>query len=76
MITKIQINENVKKELDKFNSGKETYGRIILTLMYITEENKRKQEELLIGGCREMAEENLKITKEFETIEDLDDWEW
>jgi hypothetical protein len=30
----------------------------------------------MIEGCKEMAEENLKITKEFEAIEDLDDWEW
>ena len=37
---------------------------------------KRKQEELMIEGCREMAEENLKITKEFEAIEEDFDWEW
>lgn len=37
---------------------------------------KRDQEQLLIEGCREMAEENLKIEKEFAAIEDLRDWEW
>jgi len=36
---------------------------------------KKKQEELLIEGCKEMTEENLKITKEFEAIENLSDWE-
>jgi len=34
---------------------------------------KKEQEELLIEGCKEMAEENLKITKEFEAIENLSD---
>ncbi len=76
MVTTIQLNENVKKELDKFNSGKETYEQIILNLMDIAEENKRKQEELLIEGYKEMAEESLKIAKEFEAIENLDEWEW
>lgn len=35
-----------------------------------------EQKELLIEGCNEMAEESLKITKEFEAIENLEDWEW
>lgn len=35
----------------------------------------KKQKRLLIEGYKEMAEESLKITKEFEAIEDLDDWE-
>jgi len=34
------------------------------------------QKQLLIEGCKEIAEENLKITKEFEAIEDLSGWEW
>ncbi len=76
MVTTIQLNEDVKKELDKFNSGKETYEQIILNLMNIAEENKRKKEELLIEGYKEMAEESLKIAKEFEVIESLDGWEW
>ena len=37
-------------------------------------EYKRKQ--LLIEGCKATAEENLKITKQFEMIEDLKNWEW
>ena len=76
MITTIQLNENVKKELDRLKSGKETYEQIILNLMKLAEEHKRKQEELLIEGCKVMAAENLKITKEFEGIENLDKWEW
>lgn len=76
MITTIQLNENVKSELDKLKSDKETYEQIIINLMETAEKCKRNQEELLIEGCKIMAEENLKITKEFENIENLDNWEW
>ncbi|MBI2629634.1 hypothetical protein HYW76_00875 [Candidatus Pacearchaeota archaeon] len=40
--------------------------------MKIAEKCKREQEQLLIEGYKEMAEESLKITKEFEAIENLD----
>lgn len=40
------------------------------------EKQKRKQEELLIEGAKETAEESLKITKEFEAIEEDFDWKW
>ena len=76
MVTTIQLNENVKKALDRMKSNKETYEDIILSLMKIAEKCKREQEELLIEGCKEMAEESLKVTKEFEAIENLDNWEW
>jgi len=76
MVTTIQLNENVKNALDRLKSNKETYEEVILNLMKIAENCKRKQEQLLIEGCKIMAEENLKITKEFEAIEDLSDWEW
>lgn len=76
MVTTIQLNENVKIELDKLKKGKNTYEEVILDLMKIAEQHKRENEELLIEGCKVMAEENLKITKEFEAIEDLDKWEW
>ena len=33
------------------------------------------QEELLIEGCIEMAEDSLRITREFEAIEQDFDWE-
>lgn len=76
MVTTIQLNENVKKELDRLKSNKETYEEVILNLMKVTEKNRREQEQLLIEGCKAMAEENLKITREFEAIENLNDWEW
>ena len=37
---------------------------------------KRKYIDLMIEGAKETAEESLKITKEFEAIEDFKDWEW
>jgi len=76
MVTTIQLNESVKKALDIIKSDKETYEQVIIKLMKQVEEQKRKQEELMIEGCKAMAQENLKITKEFEVIEDLSQWEW
>ena len=66
MITTIQLNENVKKALDGLKSGNETYESVIVDLMKIAEKNKREQDQLLIEGYKEMAEESLKIAKEWE----------
>ena len=76
MVTTIQLNEDVKKQLDNLKIAKETYEEIIINLMKFAERIKRGQKEFLIEACREMAEENLKITKRFEAIENLNDWEW
>ncbi len=37
---------------------------------------KREQEQLLIQGCKIMAKDNLTLTKEFEAIEDFNNWAW
>lgn len=66
MVTTIQLNENVKKALDKMKSNKETYEEVIVNLMKFAEEHKRKQEQLLIEGCKEMYDDTLKIAKEWE----------
>ena len=66
MITTIQLNENVKKALDRMKSNKETYEEVILNLMQIAEKCKREQEELMIEGCKEMYGDMLKIAKEWE----------
>jgi len=76
MVTSIQLNESVKKELDRLKNEKETYEDVILKLMRFSEEQRRKQKELLIEGCKVMAEENLKIVKEWEVIDNDFDWEW
>ena len=76
MVTTIQLNEDVKNALDRMKTNKETYEQVILKLMKIAEKCKREQKQSLIEGCKVMAEESLKITKEFEAIENLDDWKW
>lgn len=76
MITTIQLNDNVKRALDRIKTSKETYEEIILNLMRIAEKFQREQENLLIEGCKVMAEENIKIARDFEAIENLDDWKW
>ncbi len=77
MITTIQIRESVKTQLDKIKfSKKQTYEEIILFLIEAVEKQTKRQEEFLIEGYKEMAKENIKITKEFEGIEDLNNWEW
>lgn len=76
MVTTIQLKEDVKQHLDRFKTDKETYEDVIVSLMKIAEKTKREQKRLLVEGCKAMAEENLKITKEFESVEDLKDWEW
>lgn len=75
MITTIQIHDKVKKDLDKLKENQESYEEVILKLMEKVEKEKRKNKELLKEGCIAMAEENLKITREFEAI-DEDLWEW
>lgn len=37
---------------------------------------KRKQTELLIEQCKIMAEDDLRITKEWENTDNTLDWEW
>ncbi len=74
MVTTIQLNEGVKKDLNRLKTEKQTYEEAIINLMKIAEEQKRNHEALLIEGCEEMSDESLKITNEFEAIED--GWEW
>ncbi|MFH1290370.1 MAG: antitoxin VapB family protein [Nanoarchaeota archaeon] len=76
MVTTIQLSEEVKRELDRLKVAKKTYEDVIVGLIRQAENNKKEQEALLIEGCKVMAEESLKITKEFEAIEDFKDWEW
>ncbi len=74
MVTTIQLNEGVKKDLNRLKTEKQTYEEAIVNLMKIAEKQKRNHEALLIEGCEEMSKESLKITKEFGAIED--GWEW
>ena len=77
MVTVIELSKAVKKQLDKLKqSNNETYEDIIIKMLDQIDEQKRQNIELMIEGAKETAEESLKITKEFEAIENLDDWEW
>ena len=77
MVTSIQIHERTKEELDMLKeTNKESYEEVISRLIEYKEKQKMQQKELLIEGYKEMAEESLKITKEFEAIEEDFDWEW
>ncbi len=77
MITTIQLDEKVKKSLDRMKgTGKETYEEVIVEMMRALEEQKKRKNELMIEGYQEMAEENLKITREFKAIEEDFDWKW
>ena len=64
MVTTIQLNENVKKALDRIKSDKETYEEVIVKL--IDKADGYKMDELLKEEALEMAEESLKISKEWE----------
>jgi len=76
MVTTIQLNEGVKKELDRIKSAKKTYEEVIIELIKIAEECKRNQEKLLIDGYKEMAEDSLRSCKEWEAVDSEIDWEW
>ncbi len=74
MITTIQIHENVKNELENLKENRESYEDVIVKLISLLEKQKRNNNELIIQGYKEMSDESLKISKEFESVEN--DWEW
>ena len=77
MITTIQLTEETKKALERAKEkGTETYEEVIKTLLQQVEKQKREQEQLMIEGCKEMAEESLRITREWETTDSTLNWEW
>ena len=75
-ITSIQIRENVKNQLDRIKTIRQSYEEVIVNLLKETEEKRRNEKELLIEGCKEMAVESLKITKDWETTDASLDWKW
>lgn len=66
MVTTIQLNENVKKDLDRLKQEKETYEEVIVNLISKADNDKKKKEELLKEEALEFAEESLKIAREWE----------
>lgn len=77
MISTIQLRQNVKQSLENLKQkDNESYEDVIVRLIQKNEEDWRKDKKLLEEGYKEMAEESLKITKEFESIDEDFDWEW
>jgi len=76
MVTTIQLNENVKKALDRLKKSRETYEEVIVKMIEQVDRQKREHVELMIEGYKEMAKETMKIQKEFDAIEEDFDWEW
>lgn len=74
-ITTIQLREKVKSQLDNLKQGKESYEDTILRLMLTAEQCLRSNKELLIEQCQVMAEDDLKIVKEWEATDATLDWE-
>ena len=77
MVTTIQLGENIKSELAKMKtSPNETYEGVIIKMIENNEKQKRFQRGLLIEGCKVMAKDSLKITKEFEYADSELNEEW
>lgn len=76
MITTIQIRESVKDQLDRIKqSDRQTYEDVIIELMRSVDVHRRYREELLIEGCKAMAEESLRICKEWENTDAKLNWD-
>jgi len=76
MVTTIQLNENVKLSLERMKEDRESFEDVIVRMMNQIEKQRREQEELLIEGCKVMAEDSLRICKEWEATDATLDWEW
>ena len=66
----IQIGDRLAEKLDSLKDHNKSYEDTILKLIeFASRENKqefdKEQEELLIEGYKDMAEESLKICNEF-----------
>ena len=74
MITTIQIQDSVKLHLEKLKeSPKETYEDVIVKLVSLAEKQKKKQRDLMIEGCKEMAKDSLQELKDWKYTEK--DWD-
>jgi ATP-dependent protease HslVU (ClpYQ) ATPase subunit len=77
MVTTIQLNENVKMQLDQMKeSDRQTYEDVIIKMIQEIDEKRRKQRDLLIEQCKVMYDDDLKVTKEWESLDYDVDWEW
>lgn len=77
MISSIQLREEVKRQLASYKEkDNESFEDVIVRLIKTSESQKRRQNELLIEQCKVMAEDDLRMTKEWENTDNTIDWEW
>lgn len=77
MISSIQLRENVKTQLARYKEkDNESFEDVIVKMINQIEKQEKGQKELLIEQCKVMAEDDLKITKEWENTDNTLDWEW
>lgn len=69
MVTTIQLRENIKLDLDRIKNQGQTYEDVIVNLIKIAEQSKRKNKELLKEGYIEIANESKKINGEWSAID-------
>ena len=76
-ITTIQLRRHVKNMLEELKEkSNESYEDVIVKLIDNKDSALEDFEKLMIEGYKEMDLESLKISKEFDRIEDFRDWEW
>ncbi len=77
MISSIQIHEETKRSLERFKEDKkQSYEEVIEKLIEQAVKRENEREQLLIEGYKEMAQDSLQITKEWESSEEMLEWEW
>ena len=78
MVTTIQLNEKVKEDLKSMKKGNETYEDVIVELIKEKKKKEKELEQLYKEYNEEMGEHDLKLAKEFETVDNKGDpgWEW
>jgi len=75
MITTIQLNENIKTELNRMKVfSNETYEDVIVKMIEDIRKQKKIQTELLIEGCKIMAKDSIKMVEDFQYVDS--DLEW
>lgn len=72
MLTTIQLHKEIKEELASLKSEGESYEAVVQRLIFAVEKANQERTKLLIEGYKEMAEESLKVCKEWEAA----DTEW
>ena len=67
-ISTIQIRRNVKDSLERLKEKpNESFEEVIVKLIQEKKQSKEEFEKLMIEECKEMYEDNLRISKEWES---------